>query len=327
MREISIDTEVWPIAGSFTISRGSKTQAEVITVTIREGGHAGRGECVPYARYGEMVKDVAGSIRAMSNAIEDGMTREELQRAMPRGAARNAIDCALWDLEAKISGVPVWKLAGLDEPKPLVTAFTLSLAEPDAMREAAKAAADRPLLKLKLAGDGADIARVAAVREGAPRARLIVDANEGWKVADVLPLARELAALDVALIEQPLPAKEDEALRGLECPIPLCADESAHGLEGMTRLAGLYQYVNVKLDKTGGLTEGLSVIRCARRRNLKVMVGCMVATSLAMAPATLLAQGAEFVDLDGPLLLAKDREHAIRYEDSTMMPPMPALWG
>lgn len=327
MREISIDTEVWPIAGSFTISRGSKTQAEVITVTIREGGHAGRGECVPYARYGETVKDVAGSIRAMSNAIEDGMTREELQRAMPRGAARNAIDCALWDLEAKISGVPVWKLAGLDEPKPLVTAFTLSLAEPDAMREAAKAAADRPLLKLKLAGDGADIARVAAVREGAPRARLIVDANEGWKVADVLPLARELAALDVALIEQPLPAKEDEALRGIECPIPLCADESAHGLEGMTRLAGLYQYVNVKLDKTGGLTEGLSVIRCARRRNLKVMVGCMVATSLAMAPATLLAQGAEFVDLDGPLLLTKDREHAIRYEDSTMMPPMPALWG
>ena len=327
MREISIDTEVWPIAGSFTISRGSKTQAEVITVTIREGGHAGRGECVPYARYGETVKDVAGSIRAMSNAIEDGMTREELQRAMPRGAARNAIDCALWDLEAKISGVPVWKLAGLDEPKPLVTAFTLSLAEPDAMREAAKAAADRPLLKLKLAGDGADIARVAAVREGAPRARLIVDANEGWKAADVLPLARELAAFDVALIEQPLPAKEDEALRGIECPIPLCADESAHGLEGMTRLAGLYQYVNVKLDKTGGLTEGLSVIRCARRRNLKVMVGCMVATSLAMAPATLLAQGAEFVDLDGPLLLAKDREHAIRYEDSTMMPPMPALWG
>lgn len=327
MREISIDTEVWPIAGSFTISRGSKTQAEVITVTIREGGHAGRGECVPYARYGETVKDVAGSIRAMSNAIEDGMTREELQRAMPRGAARNAIDCALWDLEAKISGVPVWKLAGLDEPKPFVTAFTLSLAEPDAMREAAKAAADRPLLKLKLAGDGADIARVAAVREGAPRARLIVDANEGWKAADVLPLARELAAFDVALIEQPLPAKEDEALRGIECPIPLCADESAHGLEGMTRLAGLYQYVNVKLDKTGGLTEGLSVIRCARRRNLKVMVGCMVATSLAMAPATLLAQGAEFVDLDGPLLLAKDREHAIRYEDSTMMPPMPALWG
>lgn len=327
MRDISVESETWPIAGAFTISRGSKTAAEVVVVTIREDGHVGRGECVPYARYGETVKDVLASIKVIGNSIADGMSREDLQRAMPRGAARNAVDCALWDLEAKIGGVPVWKLAGLEEPKPLTTAYTLSLADPDEMREAAKLSATRPLLKLKLGGDGKDIERVQAVREGAPSATLIVDANEGWKAADVLPLAHELAKYNVALIEQPLPAKEDEALRGLDCPIPLCADESAHGVEGMQRLAGLYQYVNIKLDKTGGLTEGLSVVRCARRRKLKVMVGCMVATSLAMAPAALIAQGAEFVDLDGPLLLAKDREHGIRFEGSQMTPPEPALWG
>jgi len=326
-REISVETETWPIAGAFTISRGSKTEAQVVTVTIRDGDATGRGECVPYGRYGETVKDVMASIKGVSQSLADGMTREELQRAMPRGAARNAVDCALWDLEAKLSGNPVWKLAGLEEPKPLTTAYTLSLAEPDVMREAARVAAARPLLKLKLGGDGQDIARVAAVREGAPNATLIVDANEGWKTDDVLPLATELAKLNVALIEQPLPAKEDEALRGIACPIPLCADESAHGLEGMTRLVGLYQYVNVKLDKTGGLTEALSVIRCARRRKLEVMVGCMVATSLAMAPAALVAQGAAFVDLDGPLLLAKDREHGIRYDGSVMLPPERALWG
>lgn len=327
MREISIESEHWPIAGAFTISRGSKTEAEVVTVTIRENGATGRGECVPYGRYGETVKDVLASIKVIGQSIADGMTRDELQRAMHRGAARNALDCALWDLEAKLTGEPVWKLAGLAEPQPLTTAYTLSLAEPDAMREAARASAARPLLKLKLGGDGDDIARVAAVREGAPQARLIVDANEGWKADDVLPLAREFAKLGVALIEQPLPAKEDEALRGIDSPVPLCADESAHGIEGMIRLVGLYQYVNVKLDKTGGLTEALSVIRNARRRKLGVMVGCMVATSLAMAPATLVAQGADFVDLDGPLLLAKDRPHGIAYEGSLMMPPEKALWG
>lgn len=327
MREISVESERWPIAGAFTISRGSKTEAEVVTVTIRENGATGRGECVPYGRYGETVKDVLASIKVIGQSIADGMTRDELQRAMHRGAARNAIDCALWDLEAKLTGEPVWKLAGLAEPQPLTTAYTLSLAEPDAMREAARASAARPLLKLKLGGDGDDIARVAAVREGAPQARLIVDANEGWKADDVLPLAREFAKLGVALIEQPLPAKEDEALRGIDSPVPLCADESAHGIEGMIRLVGLYQYVNVKLDKTGGLTEALSVIRNARRRKLGVMVGCMVATSLAMAPATLVAQGADFVDLDGPLLLAKDRPHGIAYEGSLMMPPERALWG
>ncbi|HUD52158.1 N-acetyl-D-Glu racemase DgcA [Parvibaculum sp.] len=327
MREISVESERWPIAGAFTISRGSKTEAEVVTVTIREDGVTGRGECVPYGRYGETVKDVIASIKVIGQSISDGMTRDELQRAMHRGAARNAIDCALWDLEAKLTGEPVWKLAGVAEPQPLTTAYTLSLAAPDAMREAARAAASRPLLKLKLGGGGDDIDRVAAVREGAPGATLIVDANEGWKADDVLPLARELAKLGVALIEQPLPAKEDEALRGIDSPVPLCADESAHGIEGMIRLVGLYQYVNVKLDKTGGLTEALSVVRSAKRRKLGVMVGCMVATSLAMAPAAFIAQGADFVDLDGPLLLAKDRPHGIAYEGSLMMPPEKALWG
>jgi len=326
MPRLSVEAQTWPIAGRFTISRGSKTQADVVLVTLREGDHEGRGECVPYARYGETVKDVVSALRFMEMQIADGLTREELQRVMPRGAARNALDCAMWDLEAKQAGKPVWELAGLAEPKPVITAYTLSLGEPDAMEEAARQAADRPLLKLKLGG-GSDIARVEAVRRGAPHARLIVDANEGWSPDDVLPLAQELAALGVALIEQPLPAGKDEALRGIDCPIPLCADESAHGLEGMLRLVGLYQYVNVKLDKTGGLTEALCVMRCARRRNLGIMVGCMVATSLAMAPAALIAQGAEFVDLDGPLLLARDRDPALQYDGSLLYPPRPELWG
>ncbi len=327
MRDISVEIEAWPIAGSFTISRGSKTQADVITVTIREGAHVGRGECVPYGRYNETVKDVAASIKTMAKALSQGLTRDELHRVMARGAGRNAVDCALWDLEAKMSGIPVWKLASLAEPQPLTTAYSLSLDTPEAMGASARKNTHRPLLKLKLGGTGDDVARVAAVRKGAPDAMLIVDANEGWTPDNVLDMANKLAPFGVALIEQPLPTKEDEALRGLLTPIPFCADESAHGLEGLTRLVGLYEYINIKLDKTGGLTEALSVMRCARRRNLKVMVGCMVATSLAMAPAMLIAQGAEFVDLDGPLLLTKDRDHGIRFEGSVMLPAEPELWG
>lgn len=326
MPSLTVEAQSWPIAGSFTISRGSKTQADVVLVTLHDGDHVGRGECVPYARYGETVKDVVGALRFMEMQIADGLTREDLQRVMPRGSARNALDCAMWDLAAKQAGKSVWELAGLAKPEPVITAYTLSLADPDAMQEAARLAANRPLLKLKLGG-GADIARVEAVRRGAPHSQLIVDANEGWSPDEILPLARELASLGVALIEQPLPAGKDEALRGIECPIPLCADESAHGLEGMLRLVGLYQYVNVKLDKTGGLTEALTVMRCARRRNLGIMVGCMVATSLAMAPATLIAQGADYVDLDGPLLLARDRDPALQYEGSLLYPPRPELWG
>lgn len=328
MREIAVETQSWPIAGAFTISRGSKTEARVVVATVTEMGMTGRGECVPYARYGETEKDVIAAIKAQAQAIGDGMGRDQLQRAMPRGAARNALDCAMWDLEAKLAGKPVWELAGLDAPRAITTAYTLSLGAPDEMQEAATRAAHRTLLKLKLGGGGdEDIARVEAVRAGAPNAALIVDANEGWKPEQVLPMAHELARLGVSLIEQPVPAAEDEVLRGIESPVPLCADESAHGLEGMRRLVGLYDFINVKLDKTGGLTEALSVVRCAKRRNLRVMVGCMVSTSLAMAPATLIAQHSDYVDLDGPLLLAQDRDPALRYEGSLVYPPEPELWG
>ncbi|MEP0708570.1 MAG: N-acetyl-D-Glu racemase DgcA [Parvibaculum sp.] len=328
MREITVEAQSWPIAGAFTISRGAKTEARVVVTTVSEGGVTGRGECVPYQRYGENEKDTIAAIKALQPALTDGMTREELQRTMPRGAARNALDCAMWDLEAKRTGRPAWELAGLGKPRALTTAYTLSLGSPDAMEAAAAAAADRPLLKLKLGqGGDEDIARVEAVRAGAPRAALIVDANEGWKPEDVMPLAREFARLGVSLIEQPVPAKDDEVLRGIASPVPLCADESAHGLEGMKRLVGLYDFINVKLDKTGGLTEALSVMRCAKARKLRVMVGCMVATSLAMAPAMLVAQQADYVDLDGPLLLAEDRKPALRYEGSLVYPPEAELWG
>ncbi|MCF8471151.1 MAG: dipeptide epimerase [Parvibaculum sp.] len=328
MREITVEAQSWPIAGTFTISRGSKTEARVVVVTIGEAGLIGRGECVPYERYGETEKTVIAAIKAHQPSVSEGLSREDLQRVMPRGAARNAIDCALWDLEAKRTGKQVWELAGLDAPRALTTAYTLSLDTPDAMYEAASATAKRPLLKLKLGGAGdEDIARVEAVRKGAPAATLIVDANEGWKPEDVLPMARELARMGVAMIEQPVPAAEDEVLRGIESPVPLCADESAHGLEGMRRLVGIYDFVNVKLDKTGGLTEALSMVRCAKRRNLRVMTGCMVATSLAMAPAMLIAQQSDYVDLDGPLLLAQDRVPGLRFEGSLVYPPEPALWG
>ena len=326
MRTLNIEADAWPLREAFVISRGAKTEARTITTTIEEDGFVGRGECVPYARYGESEKDVVAAIRAQEPALRDGLSREELQRTMPRGAARNAIDCALWDLEAKKTGRRVWQMAGLSEPMPRRTAYTISLDEPEAMREAARRASDRPLLKIKMGG-GKDIDRLRAVREGAPSPALIVDANEAWAPDEVRPLAAELAKLGVGLIEQPLPVKDDEALRGIESPIPLCADESVHGVEGMRRLVGLYDYVNVKLDKTGGLTEALAVLRCAERRGLRVMVGCMVATSLAMAPAMLLAQDAEFVDLDGPLLLAQDRSPALRYEGSEVHPPEPELWG
>ncbi|MEP5664549.1 N-acetyl-D-Glu racemase DgcA [Parvibaculum sp.] len=328
MREITAEIQSWPIAGAFTISRGAKTEANVVVASVSENGLTGRGECVPYARYGENEKDVVAAIKALQPAISEGLGRDELQRIMPRGAARNALDCALWDLETKLAGKPAWELAGLSAPRALTTAYTLSLASPDDMREAALAAAKRPVLKLMLGhGGDDDLARVEAVRGGAPNSALIVDANEGWKPEDVLPLAREFARLGVSLIEQPVPAREDEVLRGIDSPVPLCADESAHGLEGMKRLVGLYDFINVKLDKTGGLTEALAVIRCAKLRNLRVMVGCMVATSLAMAPAMLVAQQADYVDLDGPLLLARDREPSLRYEGSLVYPPERELWG
>ncbi len=325
-RRLNVRTETWPIAGSFTISRGSRTEVQVVVAEISEGGVTGRGECVPYAHYGESVDGVAAAIEAMAGPLADGLGRAPLQEALAPGAARNALDCALWDLEAKLGGEPVWRLAGLAEPGPLITAYTLSLDSPKAMGEAAAAHAARPLLKLKLGGEGV-VERVAAVRAGAPEARIIVDANEAWTVDLLKQAAPEMARLGVEMIEQPLPAGADGALAGIECPVPLCADESCHDTATLAGLDQRYDIINIKLDKTGGLTEALALADAARAAGLGIMVGCMIGTSLGMAPATLVAADAAFVDLDGPLLLARDRDPGIAYRGSVMAPPPPALWG
>lgn len=325
-RSLEVSVERWPIAGGFTISRGTKTEAVVVVATIREAGILGRGECVPYARYGETVEGVGEAIAAMADAIGAGLSRAELATRMAAGAARNAIDCALWDLEAKRTGEPAWQLAGLAPPRPLVTAYTLSLGTPDAMHEAARKAAHRALLKVKLGGPG-DAERIAAVRAGAPDARLIVDANEGWSTADIEPLLAACAAAGVELVEQPLPADADEVLADIARPVAVCADESAHDRASLAGLSGRYDAVNIKLDKTGGLTEALAMADAAAADGLKLMVGCMLATSLAMAPAMLVAQRADWVDLDGPLLLARDRDPGLRYDGSEVHPPEARLWG
>jgi L-alanine-DL-glutamate epimerase-like enolase superfamily enzyme len=282
---------------------------------------------VPYGRYGETVDGVVAATLAQAAAVAAGMDRLALQSAMPAGAARNALDCAFWDLECKESGQPAWQLAGLAEPFSVATAFTLSLAAPAEMGQAARDAASMPLLKLKLGGGAEDIERVRQVRANAPNARLIVDANEGWTIEQLTALAPELAALGVALIEQPLPAGQDAALAEFRSPVPLGADESCHGIDGLAELRTRYSVVNIKLDKTGGLTAALEMKAAARAAGLGIMVGCMVATSLSMAPAFLLAQGADFVDLDGPLLLERDRAPGIAYDGAFMSPPPAALWG
>jgi L-alanine-DL-glutamate epimerase-like enolase superfamily enzyme len=324
---LTVRRDSWPLAKPFTISRGSRTVAEVVVAEINDGPLRGRGEGVPYARYGETVDGVVASLEAMSEAVAGGLDRAALQSAMHPGAARNALDVALWDIEAKKTGSSVWALAGIaDEPKPVVTAYTLSVDTPERMATAAQEEAHRPLLKLKLTGDG-DLERVRAVRAGAPKAALIVDANEAWTVDHLRDYGPSLAELGVALIEQPLPAGRDEALATLPHPVPLCADESCHTSADLPALVGRYDYVNIKLDKTGGLTEALVLLNAARAQGFKVMVGCMVGSSLAMAPAMLLAQGAEFVDLDAPLLLARDRQPGLRYEGSVVYPPKPNLWG
>ncbi|WP_342642339.1 N-acetyl-D-Glu racemase DgcA [Rhodoligotrophos ferricapiens] len=327
MRSLKIAHESWPIAGSFTISRGSKTSAEVVVVTLEEGGVVGRGECVPYAHYGETIDSVTAAIEGLRRDIEDGLDREALRTSMPAGAARNAIDCALWDLLAKRSGKPVWLMAGLVEFKPLITAYTLSLASPEVMGEQAARYADRPLLKLKLGSGEEDIARLQAVRRSAPNVRLIVDANEGWTPAQLPGLFRACADLGVELIEQPLPAADDSALADVERPVAVCADEAVHDLQTLDGLIGKYDAINIKLDKTGGLTEALLLADAAADKGLRIMVGCMLATSLAMAPAMIVAQEASVVDLDGPLLLARDRVPGITFEGSLMYPPPPELWG
>jgi L-alanine-DL-glutamate epimerase-like enolase superfamily enzyme len=308
------------------IARGAVTEIHLVVVEIEEGRHRGRGECRPYPRYGETPAGVTAAIEALRSEIEAGCDRARLQRLMPAGAARNAVDCALWDLEAKRAGRRAWELAGLPAPQPVATAFTISVGTPAEMAAAAAKAASRPLLKLKLAGED-DLARLEAVRAAAPRARLIVDANEAWTPSLYERMAPKLAGLGVALLEQPLPAGADGALAGLPHPVPVCADESCHDRDGLAELARGYQAINIKLDKTGGLTEALALAEAASAYGLMLMIGCMVATSLAMAPALLLAQRAAFVDLDGPLLLERDREPGLRFVGSTVMPPEAALWG
>jgi L-alanine-DL-glutamate epimerase-like enolase superfamily enzyme len=326
MRGLTIRAESWPIAGSFTISRGSKTAADVIVVEIRDGAHVGCGECVPYPRYDETIDGAVAAIERLRPRIEGGLDCAALQAALPAGAARNAVDCALWDLEAKRGGRPAWQLAGLAPPRAVTTAYTLSLGTVESMAAAARANAGRPLLKLKLSGPG-DLDRVRAVHENAPRARLIVDANEAWTPEIFAELAPQLAPLGVELIEQPLPAGDDAALARLARPVPVCADESCHDTASLSGIRGRYDAVNIKLDKTGGLTEALRLAAAARAEGLALMVGCMVATSLAMAPALLIAQDARWVDLDGPLLLARDREPGLIYEGNLVQPALPALWG
>ncbi|MEH6526002.1 MAG: N-acetyl-D-Glu racemase DgcA [Sneathiella sp.] len=325
-RQVTAQSESWPIAGSFRISRGAKTSADIVHVTITEKGKTGHGECVPYPRYGESQRSVTAEISAARQFIEDGVTREGLLTIMPPGAARNAVDCALWDLEAKLTGKSVATLANIAEPGLTITAYTLSLDTPEKMGIAAKAQAHRPLIKLKLAGE-LDIERVTAVRSNAPKTRLIVDANEAWTPQMVEDFSPRMADLGVELIEQPLPAGEDNILAELNRPVPICADESAHDTATLDDVARIYDYINIKLDKTGGLTEALLLAEAARGFGLGVMVGCMLGTSLAMAPAMLLGSFARFVDLDGPLLLAEDRENGIHFDGSIMHPPSASLWG
>ena len=330
--KLDIAREAFPIAGSFVISgRGDdkpwvRTEAWVLTVTIERDGIAGRGECTPYPRYNETLDSAEAEIREVEARLAAGLDRQGLLTAMHAGAARNAVDCALWDWEAKAKGKRVWELAGLPKPGPVVTAYTLSLGDPDDMRQKARENAHRPLLKVKLGGKG-DVERLRAVREGAPETRIVIDANEGWTTEIYAEMARFLPGLGVEMVEQPLPAGNDAALGGIDRPLPVCADESCHTTASLPALAGKYDMVNIKLDKTGGLTEALALRDAARSAGYGIMVGCMMGSSLAMAPAVLIAQGCAFTDLDGPLLLAEDRDAALQFDEHGVHPPAAALWG
>jgi L-alanine-DL-glutamate epimerase-like enolase superfamily enzyme len=320
--DISVTPDTFKLAQVFTISRGSRTEAKVLTVRVTDGGVTGWGECVPYARYGETLESVTAQIEGLPADI----TRPGLYDLLEPGAARNAVDCALWDLEAKRAGKRAWDLAGLRQPRPEITAYTLSLDEPEKMKAEAAKNAHRPLLKIKL-GTADDMPRLEAVRAGAPNARIIVDANEGWSAEIYADLAPHLVRLGVALVEQPVPAGEDEALLGMERPLPVCADESCHDRASLPKLKGKYDVVNIKLDKTGGLTEALALRDAAVAEGYDIMVGCMIGSSLAMAPATLVAQGAMVTDLDGPLLLGEDRDTPLTFDDAGVHPPVSELWG
>jgi L-alanine-DL-glutamate epimerase-like enolase superfamily enzyme len=326
VRRLSVVSERWPLAAAFVISRGSKTEAEVVVAEISDGERRGRGESVPYGRYGETTETVTAQIESIRGEIEAGAGRDELQGLLPAGAARNALDCALWDLEAKRAGVRAWSLAGLARLDPVKTCFTISLASPSEMAEAARENARRPMLKLKI-GSADDLAAVEAVRAAAPKARLVVDANEALSLDDLRRVAPAFAKLGVLVVEQPLPAGEDASLAGYDSPVPLCADESLHTRAELAACVGRYGMVNIKLDKAGGLTEALALAAEARARGFKIMAGSMVGTSLGMAPALILAQGATVADLDGPLLLARDREPGLSVVGSLLEPPAPELWG
>ncbi len=321
--KITVTPDVFKLAQVFTISRGSRTEAKVLTVRVEQNGVVGWGECVPYARYGETMESVADQV----NGLSCDVNRVALLDMLPAGAARNAVDCALWDLEAKSAGKRVWDLLGLPTPKPEITAYTLSLGTPEAMEKQAAENAFRPLLKTKLGGGEEDVARIEAVRRGAPDARIIVDANEGWTPELYQTLAPVLVRLGVQMVEQPLPAGEDDALLELERVLPVCADESCHDAASLPHLKGKYDMANIKLDKTGGLTEALRLREAALAEDYDVMVGCMVGSSLAMAPATIVAQGAAVTDLDGPLLLAEDRPEPLFFDEAGVHGPSAGLWG
>jgi len=325
MPRLSVRIERWPISGSFVISRGAKTEATVVVAEVSDGDVTGRGECVPYARYGETPESAVAALEGVSKAIEEGLDRSGLQRRLPPGAARNALDCALWDLAAKRAGKRAWELTGLPVPQPVTTAYTLSLDTPEAMAAAARAV-KYPLLKLKLGARG-DTDRVLSVRAARLDARLIVDANEGWRPENFEENMEACAAARVELIEQPLPAAEDGVLATIKRIVPVCADESLHDRASLASIKGKYDTVNIKLDKTGGLTEALALANEAEHAGFTIMLGSMVSTSLGVAPAMLLASRARFVDLDGPLLLAQDRSPGLVYEGATVFPPEPALWG
>lgn len=322
---LHVADERWPLASEFRIARGTKTEARVVVATIERDGSAGRGEGVPYARYGETVAGAVGAIESVRRDIEGGASRRDLLRLLKPGAARNALDCALWDLEAKLSGRRAWTMAGLPEPPPAETAFTISLGEPQAMAVAAQKST-APLLKVKLGGPN-DIDCLQAIRAARPGAAFIVDPNEAWSFDELKSYAPELKRLGVKLIEQPLPADADAALEGYQSPVPLCADEAVHTTADLASIAAKYAAINIKLDKTGGLTAALALARDAQDAGLSIMVGCMVSTSLSMAPAFLLSPLAHFIDLDGPLLLSQDRTPGMRYEGTKMFAPSADLWG
>jgi L-alanine-DL-glutamate epimerase-like enolase superfamily enzyme len=325
MRQITITPVSSPLKAAFAISRGSKSSAETVLVEITQDGHTGRGECVPYARYQESRISVVAQLSGLEREIEEGLTRQDLQRRLPAGAAKCAVDCALWDLEAKLTGTPVWELAGLPEPKPLPTTMTISLDEPDTMANSAKATHAK-ILKVKLGGPD-DLTRIEAVRRARPDAKLVLDGNEGLNPEDFPKLAARAADLGVVLIEQPFPAGQDGALTRRPGFVAICADESVHTRGDLQGLAKKYDAVNIKLDKAGGLTEAMRMMKEAKKCGLGTMVGCMVAGSISMAPAVLLGQTADLIDLDGPLWLAQDVPHKLRYHDGIVSPPSRELWG